>query len=236
MQHRVAKGYLVALGTVALMGFAVADLDDVEAVFDDPPPAAVASTADSTVPPLAPLELVLVGLQAGVLENDILNRMDSQISTIAPATGEPIVDRILELYQPATILGPLESTSTTESAVFAMTDFGAFGAAGEPVEETKPAVPPPAKAKRPTLLAEESSDGYVVIGSFTVADNAVEHARLHQKWRPLVMSAVVGDREILLVVVGPFLAEDLGHMLQLVVLDGIDDAWLFTPKGESYTG
>ena len=154
MQNRVVKGCLVALTTVALMGFAVADLD-VEAVFDDQPPAAVAATADPTVPPLTAPPLALVGLPAGVLENDILNRMVSRISTIAPA-GEPIADRTLEPQPAATMLGLLDLSTTTGPAefamaelsaaglpaVFAMTDFGPREPARAPVQQAEPAVPP----------------------------------------------------------------------------------------------
>ncbi len=50
------------------------------------------------------------------------------------------------------------------------------------------------------------------------------------------MSAVIQGRDLLLVVVGPFIAAELSQMLELVVIDGIEDAWLFTPKGDIAAG
>ncbi len=255
MQNRNVKGSLAAAGTVilvtvALLGMKKPQFAPVDEL--DSPGAALAVNSVGGIGPMQP-----AWFDMGFLDNDIFNRLVSEFSIMAPAraveTGGPMADRILGPLEVVTIDESDRSTWTAAaeriadvfyqpagglgiSAAFAMTDSGPWRIAIETVGSAAPMQFTQATARPGGPAFDDQVGGYVVIGSFAVADNALAHADRHEKWHPMVMSAKIRSRDLLLVVVGPFIKAELRQMLELVVLDGIEDAWLFTPKGDTAAG
>lgn len=261
MQNGNVKGSLAAGGiailvTIALLGMKSPQLepaDDRDSAGAAPIVGSVGSVG--SVGGIGPMAAARFDM--GFLDNDIFDRLVSEFSIMAPAqaveTGGPIADRILGPLEIATIDESGQSTWTDAAeriadvfyqpagglampAVFAMTDSGPWRIAIETVGSAAPIRFTQATARPGGSAFDDQVGGYVVIGSFAVADNALAHADRHEKWHPMVMSATIRSRDLLLVVVGPFVKAELRRMLELVVLDGIEDAWLFTPKGDTAAG
>ncbi len=232
MQNKDVKGSLAAVGTTILVTLALIGMESAQFAPTDNLDSAGAARAVGSIGGVGPIEPVRFDM--GFLDKDIFNRLVSEFSIMAPAqaveTGGPVADRIL---------GPLEVAAADEfamSAAFAMTDAGPWRIAVETVGSDVPITVTQAAGRPGSPAFDDQVGGYVVIGSFAVADNALAHADRHEKWHPMVMSAVIRSRDLLLVVVGPFIKAELRQMLEMVVLDGIEDAWLFTPKGDTAAG
>ncbi len=255
MQSKDVNGSLAAFGTTILVTIALIGLESVQLAPADEPDSIGVAPAVGSVGGVSPTRSV--GFDLGFLDKDIFNRLVSEFSIMAPAqaveTGGPVADRILRPLEVAAAAAPDRSTWTDEAernsdifyepaselampAAFAMTDSGPWRIAVESVGSAVPIMVTQATARPDTPAPEGQVGGYVVIGSFAVADNALAHADRHEKWHPMVLSAVIRSRDLLLVVVGPFIKAELRQMLEMVVLDVIEDAWLFTPKGDTAAG
>ncbi len=265
MQRKDVNGSLAAFGTTVLVTIALIGLESAQLAPVDEPDSIGAAPAVGSVGGVSPAPSVGfdMGFLDKDIFNRLVSEFSVMAPAQAVETGGPIADRILGPLELTAVDDPDGSTWTDEAArissvfyvlasgptsgpamaaafalpaAFAMAETGPWRIATEPARPAAPVTVPPASARSGAAVADYQADGYVVIGSFAVADNALAHASRHEKWHPIVMSAIIQGRDLLLVVVGPFIAAELSQMLELVVIDGIEDAWLFTPKGDIAAG